>query len=581
MKALGKLPAIQIKISARGWLLILLGTLAVIGYLYSCCLETQVLGFIQDDGMYTVTAKALAEGQGYRLLNVITTPFQTKYPILYPLFLSLGWQLNPHFPENISLLGLITVFFSLGAFGIAFYYFKQCKGLPSWLSYLLVLLTASSFFMLYYGTSVMSEGPYLFFSLLTLYQAERFLLENPTRRAIGISILLSALTFHTRTVGITLIAALSLILLFKKQYRAALSYTVGTLLLTGLPWFLWGHWHGPDFNDPWQSVLLRGYSTYAQEFWVLFQEGQYGPAFINTIGTFIYRLLEALLPIIPHFFNLHPDEGLEHTVPVMQGYLLFLLLASYGLVGHFLMQLIRTVKSAFQTGVEKAFSVSGLYLVLYCLMVLLWNYESQMARFLIVILPWLWYYLLRPCIVPVQQKSRWAWVSVLVILGLTILALEPFPKSFHFIRKLRAQHWVDTGRYPMLWSEYQQAMAFIRAQLPTDASIACEWDKVIYLYTGHPTAQLVDLNLKKKQGKILPEAFPQILAMLRHYHVQYLLLEPQMQAHTVVAPEALVAKGLLLGDPEAFQWIYTSPYGMLKLYRILPVTPQAESPSHG
>lgn len=58
-----------------------------------------VCGFFHDDGIYVITAKALAQGQGYRLIFLPHSPIQTKFPILY-LLLAIIWKLWPSFPTN-------------------------------------------------------------------------------------------------------------------------------------------------------------------------------------------------------------------------------------------------------------------------------------------------------------------------------------------------------------------------------------------------------------------------------------------------------------------------------------------------
>ncbi|MCC6389370.1 MAG: hypothetical protein IT167_02110, partial [Bryobacterales bacterium] len=59
------------------------------------------LGYFHDDGMYWVSAKALATGQGYRIISYPDAPFQTKYPPVLPLLLAGVWKLFPAFPENM------------------------------------------------------------------------------------------------------------------------------------------------------------------------------------------------------------------------------------------------------------------------------------------------------------------------------------------------------------------------------------------------------------------------------------------------------------------------------------------------
>jgi hypothetical protein len=76
-----------------------------------------VLGLYHDDGIYVATAKSLAEDGEYRLINVPTAPYETKYPPLYPAILAVVWKFAPQFPANIRalkgvntlLLGLICV----------------------------------------------------------------------------------------------------------------------------------------------------------------------------------------------------------------------------------------------------------------------------------------------------------------------------------------------------------------------------------------------------------------------------------------------------------------------------------------
>ena len=63
---------------------------------------TNFFGLFEDDSIYFSSAKALAQGQGYVLPSVPGTPPATKYPILYPLILSLVWRWNPSFPANLA-----------------------------------------------------------------------------------------------------------------------------------------------------------------------------------------------------------------------------------------------------------------------------------------------------------------------------------------------------------------------------------------------------------------------------------------------------------------------------------------------
>src|SRR5437867_3443068 len=56
---------------------------------YSTTLNPERFGGYHDDGIYVTTAKALATGQGYRIVSLPYEPAQTKYPPFYPFLLSL------------------------------------------------------------------------------------------------------------------------------------------------------------------------------------------------------------------------------------------------------------------------------------------------------------------------------------------------------------------------------------------------------------------------------------------------------------------------------------------------------------
>jgi hypothetical protein len=52
--------------------------------------------YLHDDGVLFVSAKNLAAGQ-FHLPSLVENPSQTKFPILYPLYLSAIWRINPVF----------------------------------------------------------------------------------------------------------------------------------------------------------------------------------------------------------------------------------------------------------------------------------------------------------------------------------------------------------------------------------------------------------------------------------------------------------------------------------------------------
>jgi hypothetical protein len=58
--------------------------IAILFPAYWIAFRAPAVGINHDDGIYLVTAKALAEWEGYRIISLPTNPPQTKYPILFP-----------------------------------------------------------------------------------------------------------------------------------------------------------------------------------------------------------------------------------------------------------------------------------------------------------------------------------------------------------------------------------------------------------------------------------------------------------------------------------------------------------------
>src|ERR1700732_4302690 len=59
-------------------------------------------GYLHDDGLQYLTARSVAQGNGYRIQSLPENPAETKYPPLYPLYLSIVWKINPNFPSNLN-----------------------------------------------------------------------------------------------------------------------------------------------------------------------------------------------------------------------------------------------------------------------------------------------------------------------------------------------------------------------------------------------------------------------------------------------------------------------------------------------
>src|SRR5579864_3565650 len=74
--------------------------LLYLGAIYSICYVAPGYGLFDDDGIYLVTAKSLAQGSGYRIVSLPSAIPQTKYPPVFPALLAGVWKIYPRFPQN-------------------------------------------------------------------------------------------------------------------------------------------------------------------------------------------------------------------------------------------------------------------------------------------------------------------------------------------------------------------------------------------------------------------------------------------------------------------------------------------------
>ena len=67
-----------------------------------------------DDGIYLSTAKAIAEGKSYRLINLPHGLWQTKYPPLYSILLASTFAFAPPMPGGIWMLKILNAILLAG-----------------------------------------------------------------------------------------------------------------------------------------------------------------------------------------------------------------------------------------------------------------------------------------------------------------------------------------------------------------------------------------------------------------------------------------------------------------------------------
>lgn len=194
-----------------------------------------------DNFGYLNYAKAIADGKGY------VSPYSSNFPPTNwfpPGYAALLASLMLVFGEKIVLFKVVNGLMYFGAMLLLFDFGKRLTNNKP-LAFTIVTLLFLNSGLMRYATILMSEIPYLFFSVLAFYmlismEKKPNFLKNSRFWWL---VLASAAAFYFRSVGLALVAAVACYFLFEKRWKEAAVYVSGFVLLY-LPWAIRDHVHG-------------------------------------------------------------------------------------------------------------------------------------------------------------------------------------------------------------------------------------------------------------------------------------------------------------------------------------------------
>jgi hypothetical protein len=242
----------------RGQVLAAFGVALVVGALGVWAQNSALVGINFDDGIYALLAKAVADGEGYRLTFLPQQLPGIKYPPVYPLSLVPFWSLAGSQAAALQamkiwnglLIGLAAGLFTLLLSGL--------RILPAYLAAAAALLGFAAGSMMLVTAGPLSEPTYLVLLFAALWAADGIAPDARWHRVVGVAVLV-ALTALTRAVGIAAFAAAVLGLWMRSGRRAAaIAATAACVLI--LPWAVYTAANARAVP----SVLVPRYGSYAQ-----------------------------------------------------------------------------------------------------------------------------------------------------------------------------------------------------------------------------------------------------------------------------------------------------------------------------
>jgi len=414
-----------------------------------------VCGIYHDDAIYVTTAKALASGQGYRLLNLPGAPWQTKYPLLYPGILALIWKVWPSFPDNLLAMQTLTLLAGGALAGLTYLYlvrFGYCRRSVALAG---GLLGATSINFLYFATLTLSEIPFALLLLGALWALEEQVRapQSSKARQFFLGVLL-ALPFLCRTIGITL-TPVGLFVLYRQ--RRPLRWVAGAAACVMFSWFLWTLAVANYFHQD----QITGYYTNYLTWW--FRQG----------SSFFGRVLFHNLFYAMIYTGSLAVPGLEKLLLPLR----YILVA----VMYYILGIITWIVVIFDA---KKMRILPLYLISYLSIVAVWPWPP--FRFFVPILPFLVIYLLNGLLTIKQRLSFLPSCRSAALVGICLLLVVNLTLVFVLGQ---TNH---KTRYPLLvqlhppvsWSSYEAVFNWLKSHTSPDDTIASGLDSMIYLYTG-------------------------------------------------------------------------------------------------
>jgi hypothetical protein len=91
-----------------------------------------LVGALNDDGVYVVLGKAIAQGEGYRSIHLVGAPVQVRYPPGFPLLLAVPWALGGSLGAVRATVAVTNLLATAGAASLVWWIGRRRLGVAPW-----------------------------------------------------------------------------------------------------------------------------------------------------------------------------------------------------------------------------------------------------------------------------------------------------------------------------------------------------------------------------------------------------------------------------------------------------------------
>jgi hypothetical protein len=517
----------------------LLGTAAFWGT------NKQALGLFHDDGIYTVVAKSLYQGEGYQIISLPGEPLETKYPFLYSYVLSWIWWLNPNFPQNIVAFKALNVIALIAIFFLSLVFYQRQCGVFGIGAIVFSLLVCANPVIFTFTDYVISDLLFVVLALaaLTVAASDQ---ETPARMLTVLLLgIVTGLACLTRLAAAPLVLAGSVYCFTRRSWRVLVGFIGITALFTA-PWFLWTA-HIPQ---PAPDSLFAYYAKY-----------DFTGAGMSEFGA----SLRPHWPVVSGNARYLVDSlEMLYLTPLLPGLNFFV----FGLT------LVGMIKSLHREELfHWSFFLSSMALLL------IWPFHP--GRYMAPLVPLLVLFLFRgmrmvEIWITTSLWESWsknflaklAWCPAALIL----IVIGVWLSGFVLVRNDQSTRGLYGNRVPYGWAGFEESFAWIRAHVPPDALLATAYDPMYYLYTGRrairpalhrPATYFYPYGRAKPNVGSVDEIRPQ----LDQLKAKYLIIDP-LDGYAERSATSRLFEQLVLAYGDKAKNVFTSSDGKHRIYAL-------------
>jgi hypothetical protein len=506
---------------------------------YAIYLFAPSIGYMHDDGVYMVTARALAKGHGYLIESLPNNLPQTKYPILYPAVLSVLWKWIPDTDTAV----LASKVFSLVCCGVWLWLvtrYVRRQFTDQLTADWILFFTAAAPWVVFLSASALPDMLFAVCStaaILLLLKATggdgSRVTPLVTAGIVAAAGALAAAGFLLRSAGIALIAA-GIVILVRRSWKHAALFA-GTCFLLCLPWLLWQA-SQPAPVDPVQLYYSK--SSYAR-----------GHIFAG------YGLTQMFMIATMNLLMLANSYGSSlQSLPVTTSFIGGLLLLGITAVGWF------------RAGRSSRWDAVSIWVLFYTGLLICWAWPPY--RYATLVLPFYLVYLAKRL-----QEHEWTVErpkvarGILATLGVVALATTILGARTT-LQTGTPTGWGTADR----WPESRELAEWIKANTPADAVVSGNLDPTLYLVGERKAIRVFyhmpyDLFYGLNEEAASSGSTEDIRRHFQHNRISYVVLTP-MNGFKEGESFLKVFEQLRAQKPGAFRLVKQLPTPGYSIYQV-------------